>query len=198
MAWPKGKPRKAMTDAAPAVASPTIGAPPPPAALKPRALMKARPNWNDTSAIESDSPDRLHIPRDLFPEGYDFQWVTVSVLGMEVPEHTAKFERRGWTMVHGQDFDGIFDGKFLSKGSDGPIVVDGLALMARPLELSLKAKRAELAAAREAVMIKQQQLTGGDLPGVSLDSRHPTAVASNRINRTIEPVQIPRDGDYSE
>jgi hypothetical protein len=48
------------------------------------------------------------------------------------------------------------------------------------------------------VMIKQQQLTGGDLPGVSLDSRHPTAVASNRINRTIEPVQIPRDGDYSE
>ena len=195
MAWPKGKPRKPVVQEQPP--EPTLAQPVPKSVAPPkRPMMKAKPNWDEFNASEIDSPDRLHIPSELFPDGYDFQWVTVSVLGMEVPEHTAKFERRGWTMVHGQDFGGIFDGKFLPRGSDGPVLVDGLALMARPLEMSIKAKKAELAAAREAVMIKQQQLTGGDLPGVSLDSRHPSAVGSNRINRTIEPVSIPRDDQY--
>ncbi len=97
--------------------------------------------------------------------------------------------------MHQDDFDGVFDGKFMPKGQEGEINVDGLVLMARPLEFSIKSRRADVRKAQEAVMIKQQQLTGGDMPGVSLDSRHPTAVGSNRIHKTVEPFAIPRDDE---
>jgi len=156
--------------------------------------MKARPNWEEYEPGE-DSEDRLHIAKDLFPPGFDFQWVTDSVYGQQMPQHRAQFERKGWTPVHQDDFDGTFDGKFMPKGQEGEINVDGLVLMARPLEFSIRSRKADVRKAQEAVLIKQQQLTGGDMPGVSLDSRHPTAVASNRINKSIEPFAIPRDDE---
>jgi len=192
MAWPKGKPRKPKTE--------SEGSNQPQEQAKPssqpapRRLMKARPNWDTYDGTE-DSEDRLHIARDLFPPGFDFQWVTDSVYGQAQPQHRAQFERKGWTPVHQEDFDGVFDGKFMPKGAEGEINVDGLVLMARPLESSMKAKREDHLRAREAVLIKQQQLTGGDLPGVSLDSRHVTATRSNKINITVEPIPIPRDGE---
>lgn len=192
MAWPKGKPRKTATalDVGPALAAPAA----PSASRKP--LMRARPNWDD---VENPEPDHdegaLHIPRDMFPPGFDFQWVTDSVYGQSVPQHRAKFERGLWTPVHQEDFDGIFDGRFMPKGATGEITVDGLVLMARPLKYSIEAKRREQQEARERVAIKEQQLRGGDMPGVTFDSRHPTATASNRINKTLEPVPIPRDGE---
>jgi len=206
MAWPKGKPRKPVADATPAAAPAATLTPiqqmqqriaeekAAEAAKPKRPMMKAKPNWEEYDP-EDQSQDRLSIPPELFPEGFDFQWITDSVLGQAFPRIRADFERKGWTPVHQQDFDGILDGKFMPKGMDGPIEVDGLVLMARPLELSIRAKKMDHQRAREAVLIKQQQLTGGDMPGVSLDSRHPSAVNSNRINRTIEPITIPSDGE---
>lgn len=188
MAWPKGKPRKPQTESV-AQPAPQVASSPPK-----RARMKAKPNWEEFDDAV-DSEDRLHIGKDLFPPGFDFQWVTDSVYGQAMPQHRAQFERKGWTPVHQEDFDGVFDGKFMPKGQQGEINVDGLVLMARPLEFSIRSKRLDEQRAIEAVQIKQQQLTGGDLPGVSLDSRHPSAVKTNRINRTYEPVPIPRDDE---
>lgn len=188
MGWPKGKLRKPQAAAAPE------SAPQASPAAAPRPRMKARPNWENYSPGE-ESEDRLHIPRDLFPPGFDFQWVTDSVYGQAQPQHRAQFERKGWTQVHQEDFDGRFDGMFMPKGAQGEITVDGLVLMARPLELTIKSRKEDLRRAQEAMSIKQRQLTGGDLPGVTLDSRHATAVGSNRINRTIEQIEIPRDGE---
>lgn len=186
MAWPKGKSRKPKTESV---------APPPPmaqAAAPKRPKMKAKPNWEEYDPSE-ESEDRLHIGKDLFPPGFDFMWVTDSVYGQAMPQHRAQFERKGWTPVHQEDFDGVFDGKFMPKGQDGEITVDGLVLMARPLEMSIRSRQLDQRKAVEAVQIKQQQLTGGDLPGVTLDARHKTATSSNRINRTIEPIAIPTD-----
>ena len=95
-----------------------------------------------------------------------------------------------WTPVHQDDFDGIFNGMWMPKGTPGEIRNEGLVLMARPIELSKRAKLGDRKRALEQVQIKENSLRGGDLP-VSLDARHPSAVNSNRISKSFERIAIP-------
>ncbi len=163
-------------------------------AKHPKHKMKAKPNWDDMiPAEEADTADRLHIPREMIPEGMDLQWVTDSVYGKEMSQHRSGFEKRGWTPVHQSDFDGVFDGMFLPKGVDGEIKVDGLVLMARPLEISLQAKKLDKRRAREQVEIKEAAWKAGDLPNVTLDSRNRAATSKNVINKSLERLEIPQD-----
>lgn len=152
--------------------------------------MKARPNWEQIDPNAVDTPDRLHIDESMIPEGMSLLWVTSSVFGQEVAQHRSIFERGGWTPVHQSDFDGQFDGKFMPRGREGEITHEGLTLMARPKKMTEKAEFAEKKKAYEQVAIKEQALTGGDLP-VSLDSRHESAVRTNRINKSYERIEIP-------
>lgn len=153
--------------------------------------MRAQPNWETVDPNAVDSPDRLKIHEDLIPAGMSAQWVTDSVLGQGMPQHRSEFERKGWTPVHQDDFDGQFDGLFMSKGDEGEINVGGQVLMMRPKEMSVKAERNDKRKAYEQVAIKEQALTGGDMPGVSLDTSHPSARNSNRIRKSREAIDIP-------
>jgi hypothetical protein len=157
--------------------------------------MRMRPNW-ETMAPEDhvETPDRLRIPRDQIPEGMDLQWVTDSIFGQPQAQSRAEFEKKGWTPVYQEDFGGIYDGRFMPKGKDGEINVDGTVLMARPLELSLKAKQKDRRAALEQVAVKEQALRGGDI-GTSLDTNHPSAVRlnSNGIKKSFERLTIPEE-----
>lgn len=153
--------------------------------------MRAAPNWETVDPEAVDSPDRLRINPDLIPTGMAAMWVTDAVLGQGVPQHRSEFERKGWTPVHQEDFDGQFDGLFMPKGADGEINVEGLVLMMRPKEMSQKAERNDKRKAYEQVAIKEQALTGGDMPGVSLDPRHRSATDTNRIRRSVERIEIP-------
>jgi len=159
---------------------------------EPKRKMKAKPNWENYDASADETPDRLRISPDMVPDGMALQWVTDSVYGQPVPQHRADFERKGWTPVHQSDFDGIYDGMFMPKGIDGEIGVEGLVLMARPKEFSDKAKALDHRRAREQVFIKEQALRGGDIP-ISLDARHPSALGTNRINKSVERLDIPSD-----
>ncbi len=154
--------------------------------------MAAGARWEGAEVDEEVSEDRLFIPQEMIPEGISLQWVTDSVMGQPQPQRRAQFERRGWTPVHPTDFNARFDGKFTPLGDNKEINVDGLVLMARPKEFTDKARRADRARAIEQVRIKEQALRGGDLP-VTLDAGHPSAVNSNRINRTMERISIPDD-----
>lgn len=154
--------------------------------------MRAAPNWENIDANQHDTPDRFHIPAGMIPEGMSAQWVTSTVYGQDFSNHRTKFERKGWTPVHQEDFDSRFDGMFMPKGKSGEITLDGLVLMMRPKELTDRAKYKEQMAAREAVAIKEQALRGGDI-GTSLDSRHPSALNTNRITKTVERITIPED-----
>lgn len=157
-----------------------------------RYKMRAAPNWESFDPNTEETPDKLRIPEHQVPAGLSLQWVTDSVYGQSVPQHRAQFEKRGWTPVHQDDFDGQFNGMFMPRNAPGEINVDGLVLMARPRELTEKARKADRQAAYEQVAIKEQALRGGDLP-VSLDSRHPTAINTNRINKTMERIVVPED-----
>lgn len=178
---PRGRPRK----------SPVERETPREAVVTNRLKMRAAPNWESVDPEAVDSPDRLRINPDLIPSGMAAMWVTDSVLGQGVPQHRSEFERKGWTPVHQDDFDGQFDGLFMPKGRQGEINLDGLVLMMRPKQMSEKAELADKRKAYEQVAIKEQALTGGDL-GTTLDSRHPSATNSNRIKRSVERIEIPK------
>lgn len=155
--------------------------------------MRAAPNWETVDPLAEDSPDRLKINPDLLPDDLAFMWVTDSVYGQPDPQHRMQFEKGGWTPVHQDDFDGQLDGMFLPKGAQGEINNGGLVLMARPMEIHNRAKLRNRKAANEPIQIKEQALRGGDLPGVSLDPQHPNAIRTNRINKSLERIEIPDD-----
>jgi hypothetical protein len=153
--------------------------------------MRAAPNWESVDPNASDSPDRLKIDPSLIPEGMSAMWVTDTVLGQGVPQHRSKFEQGGWTPIHQSDFDGQFNGMFMPRDAEGEINVEGLVLMMRPKELTARAEKADRRRAQEQVAIKEQALTGGDMPGVSLDARHQSATNTNRIRRSVERIEVP-------
>jgi hypothetical protein len=150
---------------------------------------------------DDDGNDRLRIPRNEYPEGFDLQFVTTKVFGQPVPTHRASFERKGWEPVHASDFQGQFDGRFLPEGHQGEIEVDGLVLMARPQSWSDQAKRRDQQDANDKIAIKERQIHGGDLPQgtsrtsrnvrVTLDTHHPTAVRGNTIRKEISTIAVP-------
>lgn len=128
----------------------------------------------------------LYIPREMIPDGIDLQWIAIEVNGMPFPQERVQYEQNGWRAVHGQQFGGIFDGRFMPKGYKGEITVGGQVLMERPLELTLEARAEERRAAQIARGVQEQRLQAGQLDGVTLDTQHPTARANTRLTRTVE------------
>ncbi len=155
--------------------------------------MRAKPNWETIDADGPDTPDRLYISPDKIPEGMSAQWVTSTVFGQSVANHRAEFERKGWTPVHQDDFDGQFNGKWMAKDKEGEIEVEGLVLMVRPKELTDKAQQANDHKARQEVAIKERALRGGDMPGVALDPTHPSALRTNKIGKSLERIEVPEE-----
>lgn len=182
---PRGRPRKSVVDREPMRETPNT----PARALK----MRAKPNWETMDVSSPDLPDRLHIPAHMIPDGMSAQWVTNSVYGQGTPRRRADFERRGWTPIHQDDFDGQFDGMFMPKGQAGEIEVDGLVLMMRPKAITDKAVQDSNLRARQAVVLKEQQLRGGDLAGVTLDAAHPSALKVNTVGKSLERIDVPKE-----
>lgn len=73
--------------------------------------------------------DRFHIPPEDCPEGYDLQWITAFIHGRFDLKHFAKFVRRGWEPVNGEDFGGKL--KKCGNGGDGQISNGEMVLIAR-------------------------------------------------------------------
>lgn len=166
---------------------------PPGAKNKPKAdtevqtkVARAKPDF--VYRPDDDLEDNVtHIDRAIVPDGMDYQWITDSIFGQFANRRT-RFERKGWSPVPAERHDGMF----MPVGYKGEINIDGLVLMERPMEYSQMAQQHDKRKAREAVAIKEAQLTGGDI-GVTLDSHSPRAVRQNRIRKSYEPMQIPED-----
>jgi hypothetical protein len=186
--WTKGKPRKTVAD----VKAAADRADP---ATKQMAFMKlkmkARPNWeSDDFGMEAGS-DMLNIARETIDafarDGVALQWATREVRGMEMKRQQRQTAAEGWTPVHVSDFDGILDnGKFLPKGVDEYIQVGDCQLVARPMALHQKAKRAEQTLADEHLDGPRQMLQQGIN---ATGGRHPSV--RNQINVHLDRVEIP-------
>lgn len=159
--------------------------------------MKMAKDWEDDTYDEAlDAYDRLHIPQDIIKQieqedDVTLQWVTTSVRGQPEPQIRARFEKSGWRPVFPEDFGGIFDGHFTMKGTTSEIEVEGLTLMARPKEYSRKAEARDKRRAAEQVLIKEQSWRAGQMEAMGAD--HPSALGFNKINRSVERIEIPQD-----
>ncbi len=65
------------------------------------------------------------IPPGLAPDGMTYQWKRISVNGQPDYSNQAMLEQRGWAIVSQQRHDG----RWMPLGTQGPIIVNGLALM---------------------------------------------------------------------
>lgn len=103
--------------------------------------------------------NRLEIPdevRKRFPD-VSFEFKRKSCYGQEDPSHMALMRRQGWEPVYAEDVP-----EMVPEGTSGAMETDGLALMARPQELTDRA-RAEVKRLSDAQM-QAQQLKNGLAP----------------------------------
>jgi len=136
----------------------------------------------------------LDIPQDivnlLAGNNIVLQWISVEVRGM--PISTAHHRANLWESCCYGDWQGLLD--FLGDGAKQPgtpIVIDGLMLHSRPMHVQKIARQHKKADAADALLPSADKIIGGpDVPG----GRHKTALAFNKLHRSVEPIMIP-DGE---
>lgn len=136
--------------------------------------------------LEEES-DMLFIPPEIVPDGMRYNWKTYSVLGQPQSRRFGRYQTTGWEPVPASRHPGLFT----PKDYQGHIEYDGLVLMEKPEELCRLTEAREFQKARAQVSAKEQQLRGGDMEGVSLDTKHRSALNTNRINKSYERIDVP-------
>ena len=143
--------------------------------------------WDNFELPDDDSQvNRLHIPKELIPDGMDYLWCTDKVHGQPFPGWRQRREMMGWRPVPAERYDGMF----MPKGHKGEINIEDSVLMERPLEYSIRARHADARAAHGQVKAKEQQIRGGNFDNVTLDSHHPSAIKKNKISKSYERLDI--------
>lgn len=146
--------------------------------------------WEDGQTYTpGDEDDRFKIDRSQIPDGMDYLWIAVSVFGQPNTSRIARFHQKGWRPVPASRHEGVFT----PRGFDGPIELDGLMLHERPLLYTIKAREHEQRKARMQMQTKESQLMGGDIPGITLDSKHQSVVRTNQIRSNFERVTVPEE-----
>jgi hypothetical protein len=193
MGWPRGKPRKkVLSEPVQAQAQKDKDK-----SDKPDWKQRAGNDWKATEFLERvrgydatnwrerTHDDRLSLPQEtldyLQSHQLDAQWITESVFGQRQDQRWNAFLANGWVPVEPDTIPGVSTGE-----------LDGVRLCVRPLAISEKARKAEYAAATAQWDTQRQFLK----EGIALPSgagAHPNAIHSNKLNRTLERLDIPRD-----
>ena len=119
--------------------------------------------------------------------GISLQWVSYECLGQPDPNVSA-FYRNKWQPLLSGELGGALD--HLVTGPPGtPIRTGGLELCARPKAIQDIARKYESAAAADPLGQIRHGLVEGGLPIPGGD--HPSALAKNQLNTTMERVPIP-------
>lgn len=141
--------------------------------------------------------DKLHIPRNQWPDGRALQWGLLSVWNQPFLGAQTTDQQTGWEPVHPDDFHGKFAHKVPADWGDRPIVVDGLILMARPMQWQLHAQARDKREAQQVINIRVRQLHKGELEGISLDVQHKHLDQTNFVRAQIDQVGTSGDGPKS-
>jgi hypothetical protein len=99
--------------------------------------------------------DQYAVPDQLMDRDWDLQWVRASTYGSPDTGHMAKMMENGWRPIP-SDRDG-WKGRYMPDDHKGPIEIDGLRLMERPMTLTQEAKAEEKQKHREAQKIQRDQ-----------------------------------------
>jgi hypothetical protein len=137
--------------------------------------------------------DKFDVPLHFIPDGWTYQWLSQATVGQA--NNNAHFFANGWEPVMSKRHDGVF----MQKGHDGPIIVDGMLLVERPVQLTLEARAEELKAAKSLMRTQNEQFQP-KMPGARSSRYRGTEL---RIKRELEempdemaPRLVVDDGSY--
>lgn len=141
-------------------------------------------NGEQLTRRRNDRGDVFDLPRSEIPQGWDYQWNAVSVAGSSDATRETELDMyaNGWRPVPASRHPG----RWTAPGFEGEIVVKGLRLEERPIELTKEARVEDIARAK-AQMSDQQEALG-------LQKKLPQGfAASNRYRGTGADVRLSID-----
>lgn len=173
--------------------SATLSATPPPAEPTPRAPREEDSRTRAARrALElrehlgsmEDGVDKFYIDPRIIPDGWSYEWKTLSVLGKENPSYQVALAHRGWEAVprsrHPEMMPDNYRGETIER--------EGMILMERPLEITNEVKANDLRAARQQVRSKEEQLGGAPSGTFERDNKGNSLVS---VKRSFEHIPIP-------
>jgi len=100
--------------------------------------------------------DIFHIPDNLVPEGWSYQWCAVSIVGDKeiLMDQNLMMAENGWRPVPATRYPG----RFMPEGHTGSIVRGGQMLMERPQVLSDEARAEDIRNARKQMSDRNESL----------------------------------------
>lgn len=103
--------------------------------------------------------DIFHVPPEIIPAGWEYQWCAVSVVGNTeiLMDQNLMMAENGWRAVPASRYPG----RFMPAGHTGNIVRGGQLLMERPKSLSDEARAEDIANAKRLITDRDQSLMGG-------------------------------------
>lgn len=137
--------------------------------------------------------DQFHIPPEIIPTGWDYQWQAIEVTGQPQTAAMIAMAENGWRPVPASRHPGRF--MPADYPPNGPIVRDGLRLEERPMILTIEARREEALKAGQLVKDQVEQLgLSTKMPdGFSRDNGRLRQMERAGTSRTYAPEpSIPR------
>lgn len=131
--------------------------------------------------------NQFHVPPEIIPPGWSWEWKTETVAGMPDPAYAAELAQNGWEPVLAESFPGIF----MPIDCKGAIRRKGMILMERPMELTLEAQRDEQMRAKERVgnAVRKHSLNAQGAHGV--DVNNPAVQRNTYIRTSREVIDVP-------
>lgn len=110
------------------------------------------------SRKRTSTGDIFDIPKNLIPEGWEYQWCAVTVAGNSeiLLDQNLMFAENGWRAVPADRYPG----RFMPVGHKGSIVRGGQMLMERPKSLSDEARADDIKAARQQMSDRNESFKG--------------------------------------
>ena len=131
-----------------------------------------------------EGPDDFKFDRSIIPDGWDYEWKTLTVYGAENPAYQVALARTGWEPVPASRHP-----EFMPAGStEKTIIRKGQILMERPLELTEESRRIELRKARAQVRQKEEQLTAAPPGQFEREDKNGSLV---KVRKSYEAIPIP-------
>lgn len=123
------------------------------------------------------------LPVHRKKRGWDYQWITITVLNQPVDGSRIRdFREGGWRPCLSRDWPELVD---IATSDDAPIEMEGQRLMQRPMNLTIEARQEDEMIARQAQREKSMQAANGqsalrgseyDIPGHKGVTRVPVSV----------------------
>lgn len=137
----------------------------------------------------SASTDPYHVPPELIPDGWVYQWNRHSVYNQEDTSEQIAMAENGWTPVPA----GRHKGQYMpaSYPDEKPILRDGLMLCERPIELEMEARAEEKAKADALVRGSKEQFGMKTTENSGFSTNTPNARNATFIRQQVE--KLPAD-----